>query len=280
MFATPLRGASAIPMNPSGVSRNDQGGDAPQDEARGSSRTARFAVLLVEERAWLREALTHALEKADRRLSIMPIRSTTDLPGLRRPAGATVILLSLTHTEAGAGLAGRVATVRSAMPDTPMVVLSERADAAEVVEAIACGVSGYLVPSLEGRQVALALRFVATGGTFVPAELLLKGLGDVLEAQPSPAARSLPHNEPTREASGSLTAREASVLRLLRDGLSNKQIARALDVREPTVKVHVHNVLQKLGASNRTQLALLAERMASADAGESALSTPPHHNEE
>jgi DNA-binding NarL/FixJ family response regulator len=64
-------------------------------------------------------------------------------------------------------------------------------------------------------------------------------------------------------APGGLTPKETAVLRLLREGLSNKQIARALGVREPTVKVHVHNVLLKLGAANRTQVALLAGRMAS-----------------
>jgi DNA-binding NarL/FixJ family response regulator len=117
--------------------------------------------------------------------------------------------------------------------------------------------NGYIPMSLELGPVAHALIFVAAGGTFVPAELLLTSL-QVPAAHDLPAAAK-PAEVPTPAAMARLTPREVAVLALVGQGKSNKQIARELNRGEATVKVHVRNIMRKLGAANRTQVALLAE---------------------
>jgi DNA-binding NarL/FixJ family response regulator len=234
---------------------------AAPDEAlsagSGRENRRRLTVMLVDSRAWTREALAHALEKADRLLEVRPVPSTAALAATERPPGAAVILVSVSGVAADDhGLLDCIVATRAAMPGVPVVALSEHAEAQDILLAIGRGLSGYVLATVEGRHLALALRFVADGGIFVPAEPLLQGLEPGAAAPAADAARIV-----AKPPSTSLTPRETAVLRLLREGLSNKQIARALDLREPTVKVHVHNVLLKLGATNRTQLALLAGQM-------------------
>jgi DNA-binding NarL/FixJ family response regulator len=238
------------------VARQRPAGAATADRHR------RTTVLLVDDRAWTREALAHALEKSDRWMRVVRARSPSDLSEMAKPAGPAVILLSMNGAEpAERHLAESVAAARAAMPDTPIAALSDRPQAEDILRAIGRGLSGYVLACLEGRHVAMALRFMATGGIFVPAGPLLEGL-DAAALSAAPTAPMPVGAGSPRPGQGSLTPRESAVLRLLREGLTNKQIARALGLREPTVKVHVHNVLLKLGATNRTQLALLAGRMA------------------
>jgi two-component system nitrate/nitrite response regulator NarL len=71
---------------------------------------------------------------------------------------------------------------------------------------------------------------------------------EALRQTPKPGARA---NDP-------LTSRERQIVRVVSEGLTNKQIARRLRLTEGTVKVHLHNIYQKLGVSNRTTLAILA----------------------
>jgi DNA-binding NarL/FixJ family response regulator len=232
--------------------------EEPPSAAQGRESRRRLSVLLVDNRAWTREALACALEKADRSLHVRPITSIAALAAMTRPAASVVILLNVSGIAAeGCDLPEGIAAARAAMPGVPVVALAEHAEATDILLAIGRGLSGYVLASVEGRHLAMALHFVAGGGIFVPAEPLLDGL--------EPGAAFTPAADPERIAAkvqaATLTPRETAVLRLLREGLSNKQIARALDLREPTVKVHVHNVLLKLGATNRTQLALLAGQM-------------------
>jgi DNA-binding NarL/FixJ family response regulator len=226
-----------------------------------TASSKRTTVLLVDDRAWAREALAHTLEETDRHLRVLRVSTLSDLAGIQTPKGQTVILLNLIGIDSSDRLFyGRIEAIRLTKPGMPVVALSDRAQAEEILRAIGYGLNGYLLATLAGRHVARVLRFVATGGTFVPAEPFL---ADAEGAVPYGATADPPAGVPAPPAASiSLTPRETEVLHLLRDGLTNKQVARALDLREPTVKVHVHNVLQKLGAANRTQLALLAEQTA------------------
>ncbi|WP_372624836.1 helix-turn-helix transcriptional regulator [Falsiroseomonas sp.] len=195
-------------------------------------------------------------------MRVTRLGSPAELSGLPRPAGPVVIFLSMGGLDAAdARLAESIAMAREAMPATPIAALSDGVEAEDILHAIASGLSGYVPTSLEGRHVAMVLRFIAAGGVFVPARPLLEGLATAAPAAPlAEPVPGLPGRVKTSQVA--LTPRETAVLQLLREGLSNKHIARALGLREPTVKVHVHNVLLKLGATNRTQLALLAGRMA------------------
>ena len=186
--------------------------------------------------------------------------------------GNALVLMNMT----GAGRADRcvpaaIATARSCLPEVPLVALSDNVEAEGILGAIDQGLDGYIPISTEVKLVIDALRFVAAGGTFVPAELVLESL----DVGASGAIRVESEGRVDGEAYGmapqgaaavrlllkALTPREQAVLQVLRQGKSNKHIARELDMREATVKVHVRHIMRKLGAANRTQVALLAEHL-------------------
>ncbi len=134
--------------------------------------------------------------------------------------------------------------------DIPVVVLGARPNTyGAIVKAGARGViSGHSAPA----AVSHILSLVAAGESVFPA----------IPQEPAPIAR--PHDVKGMESDSgeeqnlNLTERQLAVVRLVARGLSNKAIARELDIFEGTVKAHLRSVTTKMGVSNRTELALLA----------------------
>lgn len=134
------------------------------------------------------------------------------------------------------GFAGRVV----------MFTVSDHED--DVVEALQAGADGYLLKDMEAEEMIRQLRQAALG-RMVVSESLTALLAEALRSQRSkPAAPSLQ----------SLTQREREILRELAGGLSNKMIARRLDISEGTVKVHVKHLLKKLSLRSRVEAAVWA----------------------
>jgi DNA-binding NarL/FixJ family response regulator len=126
-------------------------------------------------------------------------------------------------------------------PGTHVVVLTSFADHHRVTEAVAAGAVGYLLKDCDPRDVVSAVRSAAGGNAPI---------------DPRVARALLP--APAQRRDDALSAREMQVLRLLAQGLANKQIGRALGISERTVKVHVGNVFRRLGVADRTSAALWA----------------------
>ncbi|WP_037384923.1 response regulator transcription factor [Sinorhizobium americanum] len=132
---------------------------------------------------------------------------------------------------------------------TPIVVLSDIDEFAEILRALECGAKGY-IPSSMGLELCVKVINVArAGGTFVPASSLL-----------GRAATGV-REEAARPAVGMFTQRQEDVIRALRRGKANKIIAYELNLHESTVKVHVRNIMKKLKATNRTEVAYKASQM-------------------
>lgn len=129
---------------------------------------------------------------------------------------------------------------------TRALVLTSAADKDQVARAMQAGAAGFLYKDVDPDALVRAIRSVHDGHTLLAAA----------------AAGLLSAGSHTRDGRGigSLTGREREVLGLLADGLSNREIARALGVSEKTVKTHVSSVLAKLGVADRTQAAVLAVR--------------------
>ena len=122
-----------------------------------------------------------------------------------------------------------------------VALLSGEASRTIVEDALAAGASGFVPKTLPAKSLVNAIRFMAMGEQFVPVEFMTQDADDKVP----PLAQEL-------------TQRELQVLRGLTEGKSNKQIARDLDLSEPTVKLHVKTLYRKIGAANRTQAAMLA----------------------
>jgi len=139
------------------------------------------------------------------------------------------------------------AQIRAALPGTEVVVLTTHADDESIFGALRAGARGYLTKDAGLAEIARAVHAAAAGqalldpsvqATLVAAAGRAPGVG-----RPSPAAP--PPDD--------LTPREAEVLTLIAQGLSNSEIARALFVSEATVKTHVNHVFSKIGARDRAQ---------------------------
>jgi DNA-binding NarL/FixJ family response regulator len=136
-------------------------------------------------------------------------------------------------------------------PQTPVLMLTAYDDPSWLVQAVASGAAGYLLKSLSQDALVTSIRAVADGDSLIaPAQLrlLIQQLGH--EALDTTAAIVGDISK--------LTARESEVLALIAEGLTNQQIAHMLSVAPSTIKTHVENVMIKLGASDRTQAAVMA----------------------
>ena len=210
-----------------------------------------MSIVLIDRRPLTRQCLVRWLQDGSPDLHVTPLGSPVELIDSRRASSDhDIIIFSI----AGASVTdpetlAKIALLRRRMGRVPLVLLSDRDDIDEIVEAIEHGARGYVPTSLEPAEAAAALQCVAAGGTFIPAGALLKVAHERGE-RPMQGA-------PGRSAIESLTRRERQVLARLRQGKPNKVIAYELEISESTVKVFVRRILMKLNASNRTQVATL-----------------------
>jgi DNA-binding NarL/FixJ family response regulator len=151
------------------------------------------------------------------------------------------------------GISGVEATGRiSAMPDAPAVLVVTMVDDDDtVVAAMRAGARGYVLKGATGEDIGAAVRSVAAGGAVFGAGVARRIL--------NLASSTTPH--PWIIAGHQLTQRETDVLQLLAAGHSNAHIARTLKLSHKTVQNYVSRILDKLQVKDRTQAALMAQRL-------------------
>lgn len=131
-----------------------------------------------------------------------------------------------------------------------MVVMADGEDPRYVLDALDGGAQGVISTSFPIVVAIEALRLVVAGGTYVP-------VGTLLAARFEESSTSYNSESPR----ALFTERQFAVIEMLRQGKANKMIAHELNMRESTVKVHIRNIMRKLSASNRTQVAYLFQLM-------------------
>ncbi|MFD8971390.1 response regulator [Streptomyces sp. NPDC059593] len=140
--------------------------------------------------------------------------------------------------------------LRSRMPEVACLMLTSFDDEDALLDAIMAGASGYVLKQIKGSDLVSAVRTVATGQSMLdPATTarLMRSLRDPEAAKP-----------PEDERLAVLSDRERSVLDLIGEGLTNRQIAKRLYLSEKTVKNHISRLLGKLGVERRVQAAVIA----------------------
>lgn len=160
--------------------------------------------------------------------------------------------------------------LREVSPRSRVLMLTVSEDSQDLATALRNGAQGYLLKTIDGDLLAQAIRRAARGEPVVSPELMGK-LVAAFQAQgapvidtPAPVAAEAP-SAPSEESGSPLSPREEDVLREIARGLSNKEIARALDIAETTVKIHVQHILRKLGLTSRVQAAVYASDRQRAD---------------
>jgi DNA-binding NarL/FixJ family response regulator len=138
--------------------------------------------------------------------------------------------------------------LKAELPNTPVVIFTAHDNPTYLARAVALGASGYLVKNATQAELISAVQQVATGESLWNRENLRRVSGTITNLRTN------------SELEVPLTKRESEVLKQLALGLSNKEIAQALNISYETVKEHVQHVLRKLGVSDRTQAAVWAVR--------------------
>lgn len=212
-------------------------------------------VLLADDHSLVREAIKPWLEALAPVMEILEAGSLAEALAYKlAPPMPELILLDL-HMPGMNGTAS-IGTVRETFPSAAVVIVSGSADKATITAALNAGARGYVPKTSRGRSLVNALRMVLAGETYLPTEIITDGpVADPSVQVPG----QLPGMPAVRTGLlEKLSKREASALRLLIAGKTNKQIARDLEIEEITVKVHLRNVYRKIEASNRADAVRIA----------------------
>ncbi|WP_225101140.1 response regulator transcription factor [Streptomyces sp. CoH27] len=195
---------------------------------------AALRLLLADDHAVVRAGLRALLEGAADLDVIAEADSGEEAVRLAIELAPDVVLMDLRF--AGNGSIDGVAAVRrltSEAPGLPVVMLTSYSGRADVVRALEAGARGYVLKAGPPEELFRAVRSAAEGGMGLAPELVGHLFGQVPES--------------VRD----LTQREAEVVRLMADGLSNRSIAQSLYLSEATIKTHLVRIYRKLGVDNR-----------------------------
>jgi DNA-binding NarL/FixJ family response regulator len=209
-------------------------------------------IAVMESRGFLRECIRRSMQSAFS-LPIVTCSSLSELELGLKDASAAIVIVSWMEVgnEANTNVLNALSEL---VPNVPVIVLAQKNDIDLARTAIRHGAKGYIPCTLGFDITVEAVRFVLAGGTYVPMDCVL-ATGPGVEASPA------------FPPSGRVTVRELAVIRALQQGKPNKIIAYELNMCETTVKVHVRNLMKKMKAKNRTDLAIKTQAALQLHAG-------------
>lgn len=206
--------------------------------------------LICDDHALVREALAGAVARRWPMTTIAQAGSFPEAWARAEEHAHDLCLADLAMP--GASEREGIAGLRRAAPAMPVLVITGSHDDRLLLDLIGDGVAGF-VPKTSGTDIIMAaIDLVLAGGRYMPPRVA--ELAAQMQGGASPAAES-------RTQKPAVTARQADVLRLVADGYSNKEIARALDLSPATVKTHVAQTIAAIGATNRTEAAIRARAL-------------------
>ena len=206
-------------------------------------------ILIIDDHPLFREALRNAITSMMANAELYEAATiTVALDILKSKNKFNLALLDLYIPETN-GFDGLL-TLRKQFPKLPIIIVTGHEDGRLIREAINYGASGFIVKSACGEEIVEAITEVMTGNIYIPQNYDLNCV-DAETVQRDELARRL----------FSLTRQQLTVLKMLREGKLNKQIAYELGVGETTVKAHVSEVLRKMNVVSRTQAVIEASKI-------------------
>jgi DNA-binding NarL/FixJ family response regulator len=192
-------------------------------------------ILIVDDHPLFRAGFHAVLEQSVLEAGVLSVSSVPEaMQAMQRDADIGLVLLDV-HLKGDDGF-NALKLIGARFPTTACIMISGDEQEGVIARAVAAGASGFIPKSFTADEMIAAIQKVLAGEVFVP-------------------AKSSTTPEPT-----GLTLRQLEVISMLGRGFSNKEIARALDVAERTVKAHVSAVFEALNVRNRTQAVLVAQR--------------------
>lgn len=201
-------------------------------------------VLIADDHALFRDALGKLIESLDTSATIIQAANfaqTLKILGNESAFDMVIIdpdMQDMTSWEQG------LDEISQAAGDARLVVISAAENPRNIRSTLEKGASGYISKRAENKILTNALKLILEGGTYIPPVLLNKNAGTL-----------------EKNNAKTLTNRQSQVLNLVAQGMSNKQIAYEMGVSEATVKLHINALLRSVGATNRTQAVVTAQKM-------------------
>jgi DNA-binding NarL/FixJ family response regulator len=223
-------------------------GSAAQAPKSSGTNVNSLSIGLVDCYRLTQECLTKALDGLHPEISISGFMTVKDCIAEARSDFDLMVYYLHGNEVSDATIMQTITTICQAFPTIPVIIFSDadRAQQSKIMRStLKAGARGFVPTQSASLAITLAaIRFVKAGGTFVPVDLLLTARPDRVMARQN-----------------RLTSRQVAVLGHLQQGKANKIIAYELGMSESTVKVHVRNIMHKMGATNRTQAAYKAQRL-------------------
>lgn len=239
-------------MRPTGAAETTQSAEFVAD-AKKSLESWGTAAVVIERRPLVRDCLKRCL-RAGVFQTVHAYATVEDWLAVADKGPVSLIILSIGGKLRDLGPRSELALLPEISGRAPTVVMSDFEELEQIVNVLDMGARGYIPTSLSWDVAIEAIRLIRAGGLYVPASTLL--------------ASRIKNEDPQRPKSpgcGVFTARQAAVVEALRRGKANKTIAHELNMRESTVKVHVRNIMKKLRAKNRTEVAFMANTILAGD---------------
>lgn len=216
-------------------------------------------IVIADDHALVRAGLTAALRELPDGFEVLEAKNVSQVRELTAKHRNIVCVLLDLKMPGMEGLSG-LRTVHKENPQIPVAILSGFVEPREVREALDIGAAGYISKAASNEVVVGAIELILAGGVYLPPVLLE-------DFEPDASGAALPESQ-RRGASwrngrgggmARLTARQTEVFERLRQGKSNKEIARNLGLSEGTVKKHVSAILSALDVTSRTKAICAAE---------------------
>jgi DNA-binding NarL/FixJ family response regulator len=205
---------------------------------------APIRVLVADDQRTVRDGLTMLVDLIEGVEVVGAACDGIEAVELARAERPDVVLMDLRMPR----MEGTEATrrIRTELPDTHVLVLTTYADDESLFPALQAGARGYLTKDASAEEIEQAIRALVAGQTHLDPAVQQRLVAAVLDTKPiaDAGASALPDD---------LTPREAEVLKLVANGLSNAEIAEALVVSQATVKTHVNRIFYKTGSRDRAQ---------------------------
>ncbi len=213
--------------------------------------SGKIKVLIVDDHHVVREGLSSILKSKDDIEVVGLAVDGKDAVEKARKLVPDVVLMDISMPRMDGVEATR--QIRRENPQIGVVVLTMYAEEELIFGLVRAGAAGYLLKDADSSQIAEAIRMISRGESFIHpaiASKILTGFSHLSEGKAMP----MKGVEPVHNLSG----REVTVLRLVAEGKTNKEIANSLDLSEKTVKNHIRNIFGKLNVFDRTQAAIYA----------------------
>lgn len=210
------------------------------------------SIALIDDRTLRRECLRHSLISQHVSWDIAAFGSTDEwhaAAGLHPPLAAILFHVGQERFT-DPDVIERIGKLTAEFDPKPVIILSDTDDIVQIINAIDCGVRGYIPSSVTIEVCIEAIKLVLAGCVFLPASSVLARRKDI--------ASDMTQHGRLAEL---FTPRQIKVANAMRLGKPNKIIAYELDMCESTVKVHVRNIMKKIDARNRTQVAYILKDM-------------------